>query len=318
MTPRYLNRMTVVLATMGLLSAIAGCKSSSNKEEQAKDSLVVTAQTTDSQLMAHTDTQKVKSEGVIPAVDSPVATTPAVSEQKPNNFPMDSTKKYVYLTFDDGPQPGTMNVYHTLQSLGVKGTFFMVGLHATYGKTMRSVVDTIRNSYPDILLANHSYTHANGHYMSFYHHVSDCFEDFMKAQKSLEVEKKFIRLPGNSGWVLATGMTAHSLVKPVCNLLDSAGYSVFGWDAEWSFKRDPSGSGSVPVQSAEKMVSEIEYALNNHHTHRKNAVVLLSHDRMFHRDNYRDSLYKFIQVLKTRHPNYVFETVENYPGAKLN
>ncbi|HEY0298590.1 MAG TPA: polysaccharide deacetylase family protein [Arachidicoccus sp.] len=229
---------------------------------------------------------------------------------------LDSTKKYVFLTFDDGPQGGTMNVYHNLKALGLKGTFFMVGLHATFGKEMHEAVDTIRNAYPEILLANHSYTHARDKYVEFYHHAQSCFEDFMQAQTSLNVQKKFIRLPGNSAWVLGTGMSAHPLVKPVCELLDSAGFNVIGWDVEWSFKRDPSGHGSVPVQTPEAMVHMVENALNHNYTHRKNAVVLLSHDRMFNHANYSDSLYKFMQILKTRNPNYVFETVEHYPGAK--
>jgi len=253
-----------------------------------------------------------KSETVIaPPADSslktPVSTADAVM--------VDTTKKYVFLTFDDGPQGGTMNVYHNLKALGLKATFFMVGLHATYGN-MRYAVDTIRDAYPQILLANHSYTHARDKYIEFYHNVPSCFDDFMQAQQSLDVRKKFIRLPGNSAWVLATGMLAHPLVKPVCELLDSAGYSVIGWDVEWSFKRDPSGHGSVPVQTPETMVKMVEYALDNHRTHRRNAVVLLSHDRMFNRPNYSDSLYKFMHLLKTRHPDYVFETVDHYPGAK--
>src|SRR4051794_12530402 len=38
----------------------------------------------------------------------------------------DSTKQYIYLTFDDGPQPGTLGCYHTIRQLGVKATFFMI------------------------------------------------------------------------------------------------------------------------------------------------------------------------------------------------
>lgn len=255
----------------------------------------------------------VKSEAAV--IDTIVE--PPKKPLKEDIIETDSTKKYVFLTFDDGPQQGTMNVYHNLRALGIKGTFFMVGLHATYGKDMREAVDTIRENYPNVQLANHSYTHANGHYEYFYHHVASCFEDFMKAQKSLDVQEKFIRLPGNSGWVLATGMLAHPLVKPVCKLLDSAGYNVIGWDVEWAFKTDKVHGGSIPVETPETMVKMVEYALNHHRTHRKNAVVLLSHDRMFHRQNYSDSLYKFMKVLKERNPNYVFETVDHYPGARV-
>lgn len=327
---KTLRNGILVMAAACFITLQYGCKGS-DADKNTRDSLVITDNTTDAAIKAHLDSQTVKSETVIPPADS-ADTTPANAVHSVNgeetspqsklppaaDFVQDTTKKYIYLTFDDGPQPGTMNVYHILKKLGVKGTFFMVGLHATYGKTMRETVDTVRDGYPDILLANHSYTHANGRYMSFYHHHEKCFEDFMKAQKTLGVERKYIRLPGNSGWVLSSGIKAHDLVRPVCKLLDSAGYSVFGWDLEWSFKRDPSGSGSVPVQSADRMIRMMENALAGHHTHKRNALVLLTHDRMFHRNNYADSLYKVIYVLKTRHPEYVFETVENYPGAKRN
>ncbi|SDZ73734.1 Peptidoglycan/xylan/chitin deacetylase, PgdA/CDA1 family [Arachidicoccus rhizosphaerae] len=334
MFPREVNRR----AGLWLLTALVlgglqvGCQSNNGdkKANTTADSaqMVINNQTTDQQIKAHLDSQSVKSETVIPAATDTTATLPPAKGQAATTagsdlppaaaFDQDTTKKYIYLTFDDGPQAGTMNVYHTLKELGVKGTFFMVGLHETFGKKWHDIVDTIRAGYPDILLANHSFTHANGHYMSFYHNHQACFEDFMKAQKSLGVERKYIRLPGNSGWVLSTGIKAHDLVRPVCQLLDSAGYSVFGWDLEWSFKRDPLGPGSVPVQSADKMIRMVENAVSGHHTHKRNAMVLLTHDRMFHRDNYRDSLYKVIHELKTRHPEYVFETVENYPGAKRN
>lgn len=314
MTNNFRVKCLPVAAIMIFLSA---CNNSNPKTSAASgDSLnTVNAQ---QQPVQGKDTG-IKSEAVIPSPDTTVkpADTSVKKQEATNNIVLDSTKKYVFLTFDDGPQPGTMNVYHNLKTLDLKGTFFMVGLHATFGKTMHDAVDTIRNAYPQILLANHSYTHAKDHYEYFYHHVRDCFNDFMQAQTDLDVQKKFIRLPGNSAWVLGTGMLAHPLVKPVCELLDSAGFNVIGWDVEWSFKRDPSGHGSVPVQSAETMVHMVENALNNHHTHRRNAVVLLSHDRMFNHPNYSDSLYKFMHELKTRNPNYVFETVDNYPGAKM-
>src|SRR5688572_12244759 len=42
----------------------------------------------------------------------------------------DSNLRYVYLTFDDGPDAGTLNCYNTCKSKGVKATFFLVGEHA--------------------------------------------------------------------------------------------------------------------------------------------------------------------------------------------
>lgn len=325
---KYFTANLLVAAALSLTLLLHGCKGENNDDANTDSTSQITKQSIDSSVstLPNVDSGQQHPAGVDTAVESAPAPLPAADPRQEAqqtlapapDFVQDSTRKYIYLTFDDGPQPGTMNVYHVLRELGVKGTFFMVGVHETYSKTWRHVVDTIRAGYPEILLANHSYTHANGRYTSFYRHFEACFADFMKAQKSLGVQRKYIRLPGNSAWVLDGSLKASGLVRPVSELLDSAGYSVFGWDLEWSFKRDPKGPGSVPVESADRMIQMIERAVDGGHTHRENALMLLTHDRMFHRDNYRDSLYKVIDVLKTRHPEYVFETVENYPGANRN
>jgi peptidoglycan/xylan/chitin deacetylase (PgdA/CDA1 family) len=39
----------------------------------------------------------------------------------------DSTKKYIYLSFDDGPQHGTVTCYDLCKKEAVKASFFMVG-----------------------------------------------------------------------------------------------------------------------------------------------------------------------------------------------
>ncbi|MDR0794210.1 MAG: polysaccharide deacetylase family protein [Chitinophagaceae bacterium] len=230
----------------------------------------------------------------------------------------DSTKKYIYLTFDDGPQPGTKEVMDVLTKLNVKGTFFMVGQHQAQGGAVLSKYPAeIKARYPQFLLANHSYTHASDHYHFFYAHPRMAFDDFIKAQQSLDVPKKIIRLPGNTSWVRQHEIVTYNKeTRPVCLLLDSAGYNVIGWDEEWQFLRNPSGHGSIPKQSAEAMVKKIENTMNGKENNVKNNVVLLTHDRMFYQPKYTDSLYKFINELKTRHPEYIFETIDNYPGLK--
>jgi peptidoglycan/xylan/chitin deacetylase (PgdA/CDA1 family) len=223
----------------------------------------------------------------------------------------DTTKKYIFLTFDDGPQKGTMAVYNVLKTQGVKATFFMVGLHAAIKSDGKEIVNTIKQSYPLTLLANHSYTHANDKYFYFYHHPDMALQDFLHAQETLSVPHKIIRLPGNSAWVQSNKIKASPLVKPVCNKLDSAGYNVIGWDVEWDFNHKTAN----PVQTPKQMLAIVENALAKNNVHTKNCVVVLSHDRMFRNPNYTDSLYKFIGLLK-QHPNYVFETIDHYPNLK--
>ena len=222
----------------------------------------------------------------------------------------DSTKQYIYLTFDDGPQPGTLECYHTIQQLDVKATFFMIGMHQ-WDAFLKRVVDTINSNYPAILLANHSFTHAfRDKYKYFYTHPHAALADFNKAQDSLHVPYKIVRLPGNSSWVRNGVIRAGKLTRPVCVLLDSAGYKVMGWDVEWNFKPEP--GGARPVQNVETMVKLVENTLQKNECYKKNNIVLLAHDRMFHTQAYTDSLYKFVSALK-ENPRYVFETVDKYP-----
>lgn len=232
--------------------------------------------------------------------------------KKDSSAVLDSTKKYVFLTFDDGPQPGTDNVMQSLKETGTKGSFFMIGQHATFSPLMRSYVDQIRNGYPEFWLANHSYTHAyNDRYIKFYHDPQGAFQDFMRAGRDLQVPESIFRFPGNNAWVLDSGkMRGTKLVRPVMHLMDSIKGKVIGWDVEWHFKRNPNGPGSVPIQGAHLMARQIINTLEKNETYRKNCVVLLTHDRMFHQQNYKDSLVTMINILKQEHPEYVFETVE--------
>ncbi|MFC4231832.1 polysaccharide deacetylase family protein [Parasediminibacterium paludis] len=226
-------------------------------------------------------------------------------------FVYDSTKNYIYLTFDDGPQNGTQACFDLCKQLGVKATFFMVGEHASSPKT-KAIVAGIREAYPNFLLCNHSTTHASGHYKYFYHHPEMAAEDFYAAQKSLNVPYKIIRLPGNSAWVLKDTIKASHLVDSTCILLNSTGYNVIGWDVEWSFNHKTEN----PVQKPQRMVDIVDSALAKpRRLFAKNHVVILSHDRMFRNPSYTDSLAKFITILK-QNPKNVFETIDHYPGLK--
>ncbi len=222
----------------------------------------------------------------------------------------DTTKKYIYLTFDDGPQNGTVACFELCKKLGVKATFFMVGKHAATPH-LRQIVADIKNAYPQILLANHSNTHANDKYHYFYQHPQMAAEDFYLAQKILDIPFKIIRLPGNPSWVREGKLRASSLTKPVCNILDSAGYNVIGWDVEWNFNHKTAN----PVESPERLARIVAKNIENNDMNVKNHLVILTHDRMFRNQNYTDSLAKFITLLK-ENKNYVFETIDHYPGLK--
>jgi len=223
----------------------------------------------------------------------------------------DTTKSTIYLTFDDGPQKGTIGCYNTCKSLGVKASFFMVGLHQNAKSDGKKLVSMIRSGYPEFLLTNHSYTHAKDKYKDFYHHPQAALIDFLSAQDSLKVPKKIIRLPGNSAWVRAADVKSSQLVSAVTHLLDSAGYNVIGWDLEWNF----SHKTGRPIQTPEKLAAQVDSAFAHQNMHVRKHLVILTHDRMFQRPADSLSLVKFIRLLQ-RNPNYVFETVDHLPGLK--
>lgn len=222
----------------------------------------------------------------------------------------DSTKQYIYLSFDDGPQHGTMTCYELCRKENIKASFFMVGLHGMTKSDGRKIAATIREAYPEYLLANHSYTHAMGKYKDFYLHPSGVEQDFIRAQDSLHVPYRIARLPGNNAWAAGGHIRASWLTRPITRLLDSAGYYVIGWDLEWHFNKH-----ARPVQTPEKLAAEVDSAFAHNRTHTPNHLVILTHDRMFQRPADADSLARFITLLK-QNPRYVFETVDHYPGVR--
>lgn len=261
-----------VICSVALLASVVGCKSNDKKEQKVeKDTAIAVAKP-----------------------GTPIKLNP--------------NKKYIYLTWDDGPQPpGTFNCERIFREQNVKATFFMVGENAFSPSRMR-IVDSIRNSYPQFLLGNHSHSHGfRDHYKIFYAHPDSAMQDMYLAEKELNVQVKIVRLPGMNAWVENGKIQAPPSSREVCKRLGTAGYSAIGWDVEWRF-----GKHSVPIQGAQAMADEVAQKFADGTTYAQNAVVILAHDRMFKEPQYADSLTKFITLLK-QDTSYVFETVDHYP-----
>ncbi len=245
-----------------------------------------------------------------------VINNPASSTDNPVNVnrsaAQDSNLRYVYLTFDDGPDAGTLNCYNTCKTKGVKATFFLVGEHANL-KPGKQIIDTMKKDMRHFLFANHSYTHA-GHnrYESFYSKPKTALEDFLRVHDSLRFENPIARFPGNNVWLVDSTTRTTKLTRPLSKLMDSIGYDILGWDVEWHFNRK-----NQPIQSAEAMAEEVIQAVEKKTSLVKNHVVLLAHDRMFKEANYKDSLAKMISILQSK-KGYIFETADQYPKIRKN
>jgi len=60
------------------------------------------------------------------------------------------------------------------------------------------------------------------------------------------------------------------------------------------------------------MAKRINQKFDDGNTVEQNAIVILSHDRLFEKKQFADSLARFIQILK-QDPRNVFETIDHYP-----
>jgi hypothetical protein len=176
------------------------------------------------------------------------------------------------------------------------------------------VIDSIRNGYPQFLLANHSFSHGfNDKYAKFYSAAmtDSALHDFLRNEKELQVPVKIIRLPGNNTWASNGEIHGQLSKNPLVHKLDSMGYKIVGWDLEWGQQNKV----KAPRESAVEMVKRINQKFDDGNTNQQNAIVILSHDRLFEKKQFADSLAKFISLLKEDKRN-VFETIDHYPTVQ--
>jgi peptidoglycan/xylan/chitin deacetylase (PgdA/CDA1 family) len=226
----------------------------------------------------------------------------------------DSSKRYIFLTWDDSPQPpGTVNCRAVFQSEGVKATFFSVGFNQV-GPWKKRLIDSLRNGYPQFLLANHSFSHGfNDKYAKFYSSsfTDSALNDFLKNEAILKIPVKIIRLPGNNTWASNGEIHGQKANNPLIIKLDSLGYKIIGWDMEWGQQ----SKMKAPKESATEMVKRINQHFDEGNTNQPNTIVILSHDRLFEKKAFVDSLTRFITLLKEDKRN-VFETIDHYPTVQ--
>jgi peptidoglycan/xylan/chitin deacetylase (PgdA/CDA1 family) len=165
--------------------------------------------------------------------------------------------KKVYLTFDDGIQPGTEEVLKVLEETGVKATFFLTGINIVnygvyYGEEKKnSILEKIISNHE---IANHSYSHANDFYKHFYSdglkigkNTDGTFkrrsvlEDFERTNKLLGNNQiKLARFPGRNTWrypkikITDSDNDNDNDTLDEADLLHQKGYVIYGWDTEWS------------------------------------------------------------------------------------
>jgi len=218
--------------------------------------------------------------------------------------------KIIYLTFDDGPLLGTNNVLKVLEEENIDATMFFVGKHILRKKHTFKKATEMSN----ILVANHTYSHANGRYTRFYNDGNRLVEDIDKTQ-DLIGGAKYQRLAGRNVWRVPgvfrndNGLRKKRRKREASSYdcVAREGYFIYGWDIEWRF----SHKTGRPLWSAKKMARKINRCYRKGRVAQKGKLVLLAHDFMFRsRFNGKEELKQLIALL--RESGWKFETIKSY------
>jgi peptidoglycan-N-acetylglucosamine deacetylase len=221
-------------------------------------------------------------------------------------------KKTIYLTFDDGPNPGTRVVLNIAKEEQLPVTFFSIGIQFT-GENKHYFGDLWQRMHEQdgVEICNHSFTHAyRNHYERYYATPAGVMQDFMQCADSGHFATKICRAPGNNIWLTPT-ITQYTY-KRYKKAVDSAhanGFIFCGWDCEWFFRK------MVLRQTAQEMYNEVDSMLTRNETHTPNHLMLLTHDQTFYDAVDSTKLRDFVKMLKAN-PNYRFDVCSHYPGMK--
>lgn len=224
---------------------------------------------------------------------------------KSTNILKQNNKKYIYLTFDDGPLNGSQRINDAILSEKIPITVLLVGEHAL---VRPKDVDLYReNEYIEI--GNHSYSHANDHYKLYYSNPEGVLKDFKRNMDTLKINSKLGRLPGRNMWRI-NGRSKNDISSGIeaADLLYKNGFSLFGWDLEWMHDSHT----SEPIGTAEDIFKKIEKRIDDNRLFTKKHLVLLCHDEMFQNSYQESELKKLIDILKSKN-EYTFAYLKDYP-----
>jgi peptidoglycan/xylan/chitin deacetylase (PgdA/CDA1 family) len=211
----------------------------------------------------------------------------------------------LYLTSDDGPGPGSKWLYYLADSGKVKMNLFIVGSRALHEDSVWNVLKDHRQD-TFLLFANHSYSHAGGHYRSYYEDPGTVLKDFDRTRDVLGLDNRIARLPGRNYWRVGDRRADDIFNgKESADSLAAKGYEVFGWDIEW--KLDTSKR-----VTASEMLEKIDRAIRNKWTFMPGHMVILFHDEAFDDAVFRREFLAFIKLVGNR-GHYRLRHLTDYP-----
>ncbi|WP_322970221.1 polysaccharide deacetylase family protein [Faecalibacter sp. LW9] len=240
--------------------------------------------------------------------DIPLDSNELKVDSIPHQLPIDSTKNYVYLTFDDGPFKGSEKINKIIKEEQVKATVFIVGMNAYTQTLQKYLKDYEENDLIEV--SNHTYSHANrNRFKSYYDQPEFVLRDVKRNDSIYRFKNRFVRLPGRNVWRLGKDFkNDHDLGSRLSSdFLAKNQYYILGWDYEWNKTHK-----NHPLKNPQDIYNGIIKRLENKETFKEKHLVILMHDDMF--DNHEDAeqLRRLIRLIKNN-KNIILETASNYP-----
>jgi peptidoglycan-N-acetylglucosamine deacetylase len=220
----------------------------------------------------------------------------------------DSSLRYLYLTFDDGPNKGTDSVMQILADEQVPASLFLIGVQLHGSRQQQATWQRLRQ-LPQIEIQNHSFTHAHNRFDKFYTQPAQVVADFVRCRDSLQITSYIARTPGRNVWRTPTiNSTDLAACAPAADTTFQAGFRLLGWDVEWPFNNNLNLTKN-PVDMLQKIDSFFTHGLTKTPQH----LVLLAHDQAFADSADAAALRYFIQQVKS-HSKYRLQKASAYPG----
>ena len=217
----------------------------------------------------------------------------------------------IYLTFDDGPCSGSEEVNELSAKDSLQINVFLIGSNVCLTQKSRDRFRQYQaNSFVEI--GNHSYTHAERKYDSYFNRPSGVLADFNRSRDSLGLENGLARLPGRNFFRLdSCSRNEPGNGKEAADTLAASGYRVFGWDLEW---RNHAGKG-IGTHTGQEMFDLVNRMVESQKTFLPGHLIILLHDQELRDDRFRANLEEFIRLVK-EDGRYCFGHLSDYNSKK--
>ncbi len=227
-------------------------------------------------------------------------------------FPLTSSKApgtiYLYFSVDDVPGDGCRAIDSIARLDSIKMNVFIIGKFVFKNDTAQQLFRLLLDN-PLIEAGNHSFSHANDRYRLYYSNPAEVITDFDRNEDTLQLKNKIARLPGRNNWrIKSRSYNDLPDAKPAADSLAARGYTVYGWDIEWSGMPGTTDS----IQTAAVILAHIDKLTRGNALFTSRNIVILCHDAMFRNRQAVEELQSFIRQVKER-GYYHFEHLSRYP-----